>query len=362
MNTLEWNGMTPYDMYGTFSAKQYFTGKYGIVPSKIPLYLDAEEKREIYDRALQLIDRETYDLRPIRRKWTISKTKNDRPEEDYVYHEVFEAAAVGLCLVFELDHDQITAEFYYDHRVAGLENWIVKQLGRLRESFGVTKSPVFRILSKERDCFYTEKVKVDTFEVDLDRHYNDDFRSVDREIRAAIDEKRSGLILLHGTPGTGKTSYVKALMSGYVDTKFIFVPNDFVGDLLKPDFVTFLIKQKNAILVIEDAEKIIISRDKHESNSVVSTILQLTDGLFSDYLNIKVICTFNTDVSKVDKALFRKGRLIAFYEFNALSVAKTKALLNGHANAVNQGMTLAEIYHFAKTDYSEQGKKKRIGF
>lgn len=123
-----------------------------------------------------------------------------------------------------------------------------------------------------------------------------------------------------------------------------------------------MIRQRNAVLIIEDAEKIIMSRNQGDKNSVVSTILQLTDGLFSDYLSIKVICTFNTDISKVDKALFRKGRMIAFYEFSALSLEKTKHLLNGTAAKVSKGLTLAEIYNFNKKDYSEETVKKTIGF
>lgn len=97
--------------------------------------------------------------------------------------------------------------------------------------------------------------------------------------------------------------------------------------MLHPDFISFLLKHQNAILIIEDAEKVLMSREQMNENSVVSTILQLTDGLFSDYLNIKIICTFNTSLDKIDKALLRKGRMIAYYEFKALIPEKANEIL-----------------------------------
>lgn len=135
------------------------------------------------------------------------------------------------------------------------------------------------------------------------------------------------------------------------------------GLQLKPDFITFLIKQKNSILVIEDAESVIMSREQSQNKSIVSTILQITDGLFSDYLNIKVICTFNTDVSKIDKALFRKGRMIAFYKFEELAEDKAMALLHlESAEDLPETRTLAELYNLKERSFTDQATTKTIGF
>lgn len=105
-----------------------------------------------------------------------------------------------------------------------------------------------------------------------------------------------------------------------------------------------------------------ISREHLANDSVVSTILQLTDGLFSDYLNIKIICTFNTNIERIDKALLRKGRMIAKYKFTPLSAEKTAALAKklGHENATGS-MTLADIFGLEKRDFKDPDKKA-IGF
>ena len=187
--------------------------------------------------------------------------------------------------------------------------------------------PGFKVLIAGDGGFYTDDVNtVDFQSVDISELYNDDFAEIDDIISQSLHKTESGMILLHGDPGTGKTTYIKHLICKFLDKDFIFIQDDFVKDLLKPSFVSFLLQNKNAILIIEDAEKVVVTRENAMNDSVVSTILQLTDGLFSDYLNIKIICTFNTNIERIDKALLRKGRMIAKYKFVPLSPIKTAAL------------------------------------
>ena len=89
--------------------------------------------------------------------------------------------------------------------------------------------------------------------------------------------------------------------------------------------------------------------------------MQLTDGLFSDYLKIKVICTFNTDVSKVDPALFRKGRMIASYQFGLLTSDKVAALSKEFDIDKIEPMTLGDAINY-KDRMFEQKSNQKIGF
>jgi DNA polymerase III delta prime subunit len=244
-----------------------------------------------------------------------------------------------------------------------LEAQILDFCRSIRNKFGKKKSPTLKLLSKSGDQFYTEEIKINSFEQDIDKLYNDDFLEIHGIINESIDVDRSGLILLHGPPGTGKTSYIKNLLSSHSDRDFIFIPNNFVNELLQPDFISFLISNKNSILVIEDAEKVITSRETVNTHSVVSTILQLTDGLFSDFLNIKIICTFNTSIDRIDKALLRKGRMIAFYEFKALSVEKANELKRSLGFEEGQDeMTLAEIFYLKDKGFEDGRPLVSIGF
>jgi SpoVK/Ycf46/Vps4 family AAA+-type ATPase len=223
--------------------------------------------------------------------------------------------------------------------------------------------PGFKVLAAANGGFYTEDVNTMDFRsVDIGELYNDDFADIDLIITQSLTKNEAGIILLHGDPGTGKTTYIKHLISKFRDKEFIFVQNDFVSDLLKPVFISFLLQNRNAILIIEDAEKVVISRDQESNDSVVSTILQLTDGLFSDFLNIKIICTFNTTIDRLDKALLRKGRMIAKYKFSALVPEKAAALAQklGHEN-VTGSLTLADIFGLDKPEFNNPSQKT-IGF
>ena len=98
------------------------------------------------------------------------------------------------------------------------------------------------------------------------------------------------------------------------------------------------------VLIIEDAENVIMDR-KFSSYSSVSNLLNISDGLLSDCLNVQIICTFNSDINMVDDALLRKGRLIAKYEFTKLDATKAQVLSDklGFTKQISKPMTIAEI-------------------
>jgi len=58
----------------------------------------------------------------------------------------------------------------------------------------------------------------------------------------------------------------------------------------------------------------------------MANLLNLSDGLLSDCLHMQLISTFNTDIARLDKALLRKGRVIARYEFKPLTVEDSSIL------------------------------------
>lgn len=180
--------------------------------------------------------------------------------------------------------------------------------------------------------------------LDIDLYYNDDFKPVDEIIKQRLGkENDKGIILLHGLPGTGKTTYLRHLIGG-ISKRVLFVSPGVAGNLMNPEFMDLLIDNPNAVLIIEDAENIIMDR-KFSSYSSVSNLLNISDGLLSDCLNVQIICTFNSDLHLVDDALLRKGRLIAKYEFGKLDAEKSQRLSRhlGFTKEINKPMTIAEI-------------------
>lgn len=353
------NNYTP---YGEFLRESYFVQAFDIIPSRLWLELPMDTEKTNMDRILEKLREANIELEPVFKKWKISATKAADATDDFPTQYYYKSNAQKVSIWVSLEYEKLLMEFLYNHHDDELEKWVVGFCRSIRDEFGKDKSPTFKVLSKGAGQFYTEDININHFEVDVPKLYNDDFLPIHDIIEDALAVDSSGLILLHGPPGTGKTSYIKSLLSTHGKRNFIYIPNDLVNELLQPDFISFLLTSRNSILVIEDAEKVITSREQNPGNSVVSTILQLTDGLFSDFLNIKVICTFNTSIDKIDKALLRKGRMIAFYEFKALEKEKTNALLQSlDVQLADKAMTLAEIFNADKREF-EESPKTSIGF
>jgi len=197
----------------------------------------------------------------------------------------------------------------------------------------------------------------------IDLNYNDELSRIHSSIMSCLRNKEeSGVHLFHGPPGTGKTTYLRHLVNN-IKKRFIFLSPRLAGNLDNPSILNILLDYPNSVLVVEDAEDLIVSRE-HGSNSGISMLLNLSDGIFSGSLNIQIICTFNTSVRKTDKALLRKGRLLSLFEFKPLETHKANILLEsfGSQHRVAKPTTLADLFHHDKNDCELEYAVPYIGF
>lgn len=127
-------------------------------------------------------------------------------------------------------------------------------------------------------------------------------------------------------------------------------------------FIHLLIDYKDSVIVLEDCETLL--EDRARGNSRISALLNLSDGILGDSLNLKFICTFNADLTRIDPALLRKGRMKLKYEFKALTPDKVKTLAEKLGKSVpeNKSYPLCEVYNFGEDNGVKQNTKKSIGF
>lgn len=215
-------------------------------------------------------------------------------------------------------------------------------------------------------------VRFEPFETELpkafsvDGYYPEGFNQFNERMIESLKMNEAGLYLLHGDPGTGKTTYIKYLAS-QTDRDMIYLPVALIDSLSDPSFLPILLKKKHSILVIEDAEKALLSRDGGPASSLVSSILNLTDGIMGNVFNISIIATYNSPRQDIDKALLRKGRIKGEYKFAKLPVKQCQKILDDNKIkfTATEPMTLAEIFNTDSDDVivsKELVEEKRMGF
>ncbi len=260
--------------------------------------------------------------------------------------------------IIELTTD--AAKVFYTNGGKALADEIIQSLKDFRNPVKQEDFEI-NIITLNGSGLDLKRLDIKPSSLDIDLFYNDDFKEVDKLIKQRLnnmDDK--GIVLLHGLPGTGKTSYLRHLI-GELKKKVLFVSPSVAANLMNPEFIDILIDNPNSIVIIEDAENIIMDR-KVNKDSSVSNLLNLSDGLLSDCLNVQIICTFNNAISLIDSALMRKGRLIAKYEFGKLTIEKAKSLSRhfGIEQKITQPMTIAEIAN--PTEVDNLKKTEIIGF
>jgi len=360
---------TIYACSGCISPKYLLTFLYG-TGVLLKSYKDSFYTNEVLKKLSQgeLIEKsETLNYKSVKDDRTVIYANNEFVESDTNYTYLYKDNIVKVSVFEEEGFDNRKKETCSLGFYTPLSKECVDT--EFLEFISNTNDPKVFLLNQEYGDYVFTKFSVSlpsTF--DLELNYGKEFAKVNAKMIESLNSNHSGLYMFHGPPGTGKTTYIKYLASE-LKKDVIFFPTSLVGDLTNPSIVNLLTKKQNCVLILEDAEKAITKREVNSDSSLVSTLLNMTDGILGDVLKLNVIVTYNCSRQDLDEALLRKGRLKAEHTFDKLSIENVKKIAKKlKLNIdIDSEMTLAEIFNYKKDEElignrSALTKKPAIGF
>lgn len=206
----------------------------------------------------------------------------------------------------------------------------------------------------------------------------EDYYYVLNELKTA--NPRGRLTILNGPPGCGKTYLIKSLLSSLKDELVVLLPAKFTGEIDGPDVLSLFLAERNElknndgakqhhpiIFVIEDADTCLVPRGA-DNISTISTLLNLTDGIFGSMLDVRFVASTNAESINFDSALTRPGRLAKHMFVDLLKPSKAAEIykrLSGKEKKYDKEVSLATVYqdyNNGKNDYEKNVKKHVVGF
>lgn len=211
-------------------------------------------------------------------------------------------------------------------------------------------------------------------------------KKVDYIIKELNSENPAGrMVLIEGPSGVGKSYIIRGILKELNFGTCVLIPASMLDNLDKPTLIPLLMKNKRAvrnkvleeistekskpiILIIEDADSVLVPRSA-DNMSAISSLLNYTDGIFGSLFDIRIIATTNALRVEIEKSLLRPGRLLKRIHVDLLSTKKAEEIferLTNQKRNFEKEVSLATVYSLAKgneiDEAADEDQQHTVGF
>lgn len=335
---------SPFDIYGYIATVT--------MPGEVVSFINPQLKHNINLNFLGELDINRYSLVMVQATTDVFFCLHDRKLNIYVGFKVaLRETNSNDANKAKHEYFIVAMQLYLHKNFAGTESTI-RELSALSEKYyvKVTRERKIKIglIVQDQNGFDVNIFNIPKPSVPIESNYGQEFANQHYgHIVHKLKHNPRGVYIFESEPGCGKTYFIKHLIGEVDNRTFLYLADSVISaGFDSPALIRTLTNYPNCVVIIEDGEKYMADRGQ-DSNSLVSGLLNVADGILGDILGFSLIITHNQKAASIDTALLRKGRIQYQYKFGKLTKVDAQRKLDELKKSfvATEPMTLADIYN-----------------